>query len=414
MRFGIADRLRLSTNITEATFDEDRNVWGLVTDAGERHEFDVLICACGQLSDPAFPNIEGRDDFAGHSFHSAEWDHDHDLSGERVAVIGTGASAIQFIPEVAAQAAELHLYQRSAPWIIPKPDREFSPRHHRLFKRFPRLLAAERLGWYLFCEYGQSAVTTRPRWLAPWTRASRRFMRREVRDAAKRKALTPTYQAGCKRLLFSNDYYAAMARENVQIVTDDIARITPTGVVAADGVAREADTIIYATGFQAHGFVAPMTVTGRGGQRLAEDAWSEGARAYLGITVTGFPNLFVLYGPNTNLGGGSIVYMIESAARYITQAVRHLTGRPGVALDLHAEKLESFDVDTQHRLSNTLWATGCQSWYLDKNGRNSNNWPGTMREYRRRTAIFRPTDYELLAVPERAGQTAGHGASTAA
>src|SRR3712207_1123528 len=221
-------------------------------------------------------------------------------------------------------------------------------------------------------------------------------MRRQVRDAAKRRALTPDYQAGCKRLLFSNDYYAAMARDNVAIVSDDIAKITPDGVVTADGTTRAADTIIYATGFQAHGFVAPMTVTGRGGRRLAEDAWRDGARAYLGITVTGFPNLFVLYGPNTNLGGGSIVYMIESAARYITQAVRRLAAQPGVALDVRLERLERFDDETQSRLSSTLWASGCHSWYLDKNGRNANNWPGTMRDYRRQTATFDPDEYELL------------------
>src|SRR3712207_1042010 len=239
-------------------------------------------------------------------------------------------------------------------------------------------------------------------------------MRRQVRDAAKRRALTPDYQAGCKRLLFSNDYYAAMARDNVAIVSDDIAKITPDGVVTADGTTRAADTIIYATGFQAHGFVAPMTVTGRDGKRLAEDAWRDGARAYLGITVSGFPNLFLLYGPNTNLGGGSIVYMIESAARYITQAVRHLTDRSGVALDVRAEELERYDAGTQDRLSNTLWATGCQSWYLDKNGRNSNNWPGTMREYRRRTAAFHPTDYDLLSEAEPRVASSEQNVSTSA
>src|SRR3712207_3642410 len=302
-RFGISDRLRLSTNVTDARFDEARNVWKLTTATGEQHEFDVLVCACGQLSDPAYPNIDGRAEFAGHSFHSAEWDHEHDLSGKRVAVIGTGASAIQFVPKVAEQAAEVQLYQRSAPWVIPKPDREFSSLHHRLFKRAPWLLGAERLGWYLFCEYGQTAVTSRPKFLAPWTFASRWFMRRQVRDAAKRRALTPDYQAGCKRLLFSNDYYAAMARDNVAIVSDDIAKITPDGVTTADGTTRTADTIIYATGFQAHGFVAPMTGSGCGGMRLAEDAWRDGPRAYLGITVTGFPNLFVLHGPNTSRGG---------------------------------------------------------------------------------------------------------------
>jgi cation diffusion facilitator CzcD-associated flavoprotein CzcO len=218
-------------------------------------------------------------------------------------------------------------------------------------------------------------------------------LHRTVKDPAKRTALTPDYEPGCKRVLFSNNYYEAMARENVEITAEGLSAVTEDGVVSASGQRREVDAIIYATGFKADGFVAPMEITGRGGRRLVEDAWRDGAKAYLGMTMPGFPNLFTLYGPNTNLGSGSIVYMLESAARYVVDAVRRL--EPGLAFDVRADVFQAYDDEVQQRLRGTVWATGCHSWYIDESGRNTNNWPGSMREYRRRTRRF---DVESYAV----------------
>jgi cation diffusion facilitator CzcD-associated flavoprotein CzcO len=394
--YGIGDRIHLHSDVTAARFDEQMGVWEL-TVAGERRDFDVLACACGQLGIPGWPDVPGRESFRGHSFHSAEWDHHHDLTGERVAVVGTGASAIQFVPRIAPQVARLHLYQRSAPFIMMKPEREYSGRHHRAFERFPVLLGAERLGWYLFTEYGQKCVTSRPELIRPWLALWRWDLRRSVADPAKRAALTPDYEPGCKRVLFSSDYYPAMARDNVEIIPEGISAITESGVVSSSGQARAVDTIIYATGFRSHGFVAPMDIRGVGGRRLVEDAWRGGASAYLGLTVPAFPNLFMLYGPNTNLGSGSIVYMLESAARYVVGAVRALQREPGgTSFDLRREQFDGYDREIQERLGHTVWATGCHSWYVDENGRNTNNWPGSMREYRRRTARFDADRYHTL------------------
>ena len=300
------------------------------------------------------------------------------------------------MPQIAPQVKRLHLFQRSAPYVLRKPEREYSERHKRLFDRIPALLGAERLGWYLFTEYGQTAVTSTPKMLAPSTAMWRWELRRKVRDPAKRAALTPDYDPGCKRVLFSDNYYDAMNRDNVEIVTEGVRAVTPTGVVSDSGVEREVDTIIWATGFAAHGFVAPMEITGRGGASLA-GFWRDGARAYLGLTVPDFPNLFMLYGPNTNLGSGSIIYMLESAARYVHDAIRGLRRNGTAAVDLRPEALAAYDAEMQRRLAGTVWQTGCHSWYVDESGRNSNNWPGRMWEYRRRTARFDAEQYRTLA-----------------
>jgi cation diffusion facilitator CzcD-associated flavoprotein CzcO len=393
-QFGITDRIRLNCEVTEARYDERRRVWCLMA-GGQEREVDVLACACGQLSRPARPRLDGLDSFDGHHFHSAEWDHEHDLRGRRVAVVGTGASAIQFIPCIAPEVDRLHVFQRSAPYVFEKPERSYSERHHRLFERFPVLMGAERLGWYLVTEFGQRGVTTAPAALKPWLATWRRALRSNVEDPVKRAALTPDYEPGCKRVLFSSDYYPAMARDNVEIIPEGVRAVTPTGIVSESGDERAVDTIIFATGFRAHGFVAPMRVHGAGGRSL-DDAWAGGARAYLGMTVTGFPNMFLLYGPNTNLGSGSIVYMLESQARYVTSAVAMLGARRDSAFDVRAESLDRYDSELQERLGRTVWSTGCHSWYVDERGRNSNNWPGSMREYRRRTRALDPADYALV------------------
>ncbi|HET9073607.1 MAG TPA: NAD(P)/FAD-dependent oxidoreductase [Solirubrobacteraceae bacterium] len=397
-KYGVRDRIRLSSEVQDASFDADAHTWELTVN-GESRSFDVLIAACGQLSEPATPNFPGRDSFAGHAFHSAQWDHGHDLTGQRVAVIGTGASAIQFVPEIAKVAAQLHLFQRSAPYVVPKPDREYSPRHHALFSRIPTLLQAERLGWFLVGEYGQWAMSDHPAWLG-WINAFTRWqLKRQITDPVKRAAVTPRDAPGCKRVLFSNNYYPALNRDNVEVIPEGVAHIGPHSVTTSSGLEREVDTIIYATGFATHGFVTPMEITGLEGRRLEEDAWRGGASAYLGITVPDFPNLFLLYGPNTNLGSGSIVHILESAIRYAVDGVRHLAAHPGRAVSVRPGRYHLYDAEIQRRLSDAVWASGCDSWYVDENGRNANNWPGTSSEYRWRTRQFDPGDYEVLEAP---------------
>jgi cation diffusion facilitator CzcD-associated flavoprotein CzcO len=391
--YHVDDRIHLNAEVTNARWDEDEHTWQLEV-SGETRVFDALVCACGQLSDPVTPRFPGADSFTGHSFHSAEWDHDYDLTGKRVAVVGTGASAIQFVPEIQPQVSELYLFQRSPAFIVPKPDRQYSGLRRGLFERVPAMLDAERLAWFLLCEYGQVAISEHPGWLNWVGRVARWHLNHSVKDPAKRAALESTDAVGCKRLLFSNNYYRGVAAENVEIIAEGVSGLGPSSITSDSGLEREVDTVIYATGFAAHGFVAPMSITGRDGQSLAEDAWSGGAAAYLGITVPDFPNLFILYGPNTNLGTGSIVHMLESQVSYVTDAMRALEQRPGTAFSVRSGRARLWDAEIQKRLSTSAWATGCQSWYVDDNGRNSNNWPGTMSEYRWRTRRFRVEDYE--------------------
>lgn len=397
-QYGLSGHLRFNTEIVAADFDAERGVWRLTTDAGEVHEADVFVPACGQLSRPAIPELPGLDEFAGKIFHSAEWDHDHDLTGQRVAVVGNGASAVQLVPEVAKQAAELTVFQRSAEYLIPKPD--FT--HPRWVKWLYRSTPAQRLSrgtWWSIGEYVNPALvrdwsrTARHAYLAPLFAATRVQLLLQVRDKELRRKLTPDYSMGCKRILLSSNYFPALSKDHVDVVDDAITEIAPNGVVTADGVKREVDVIIFATGFKSTGFVAPMRVTGVDGQDLNQ-TWAEGPAAYLGMTVSGFPNLFLMYGPNTNFGGGSIVYILECQARYIVDAVRALDRADASYLDVRPEVYEEFSAEIQGRLAKSVWATGgCTSWYQGKGGRVTNNWAGTMTEYRRRTKRVDPADY---------------------
>jgi cation diffusion facilitator CzcD-associated flavoprotein CzcO len=385
---GIAPRFR--TEVTGATFDETGGRWRVETAGGEVLSADVLVPAVGQLSRPAVPAIPGE--FSGAAFHSAEWDHDVSLAGKRIAVIGTGASAIQFVPHLRREAAELTVYQRSAPYIVPKPDRDYSPRHQRVFARYPAVQRVERAFFWGIGELSTVGIVGN-RFLSAVMRAiALGHLRRQVRDRALRAALTPDYPIGCKRVLFSNDYYPTLLERNVTLVTDPIAELTPTGVRTADGTAREHDVIVYGTGFRATEFLTPLRIRGRDGRDLA-DEWAGGARAYLGMTVPGFPNMFLMYGPNTNLGAGSIIYMLERQARYLRQAV-DLLATGASTVDVRRPVADWFDAEVQSRLGGTAWS-GCTSWYRTASGRVPTNWPGLVTEYHRRTKTFDPADYQV-------------------
>lgn len=396
---GVADKydlrrhIRFGTEVTAATYDDSTGKWTVVMSQGEPLVVDVLVSAVGQLSRPSWPSIKGRDSFAGAAFHSAEWDHSVDLRGKRVAVIGTGASAIQFVPEIQPEVAQLQLFQRTPPYIIPRPDTQYREMHHNVFERLPFTQLAERATWYGITE-SLSVAFLYSKALSRTVHAiSRLHMRHQTRaKPGLFEKVWPTYPVGCKRILFSSDYLPALAQPNVDVVTDDIAEITERGVVTSDGVLHEADVLIYGTGFTATQFLAPMSIKGLGGVDL-HDQWSEGARAYYGMTVPNFPNLFILYGPNTNTGGGSIIYFLEAQNRYLREYVDHLAGSTG-PLMVRADVEDAFDRRTQAKLADSVW-TACSSWYRQADGRITTNWPSLQVDYRRQ-ARFDPADFEVV------------------
>ncbi len=394
-KYGITPLIRFNTEVTTAAFDEDRRLWRVETSTGAVYQASVFIPAVGQLSRPSLPAIPGRDSFAGTSFHSAQWDHDYDLAGKRVAVIGTGASAIQFVPRIQPKVAHLTVFQRSAPYIVPKPDQVYRRWQQNLYRRVPASQLAERAFVWGLCEFatvglkGNTAITK----IVDWT--ARAMRARQIKDPGLRAKLTPDYPAGCKRVLFASNYYPALAASNVDVETGAITEITRSGVRTADGVEHEVDAIIYGTGFTTTEFLGPMKVQGLAGRDLRE-AWSSGARAYLGMTVPGFPNMFLVYGPNTNLGCGSIIYMLERQARYIRQAVQHLAATRSSYVDVRQDVADRFDTEVQHRLARSVWSM-CGSWYRDTRGRIATNWPGLVSEYHRRTKVLEVNDFRVVS-----------------
>jgi cation diffusion facilitator CzcD-associated flavoprotein CzcO len=398
---GVLDRVRFGAEVTGASFDEGDGVWHVDIAGGETVTADVLIPAVGQLSRPVVPDLPGAASFAGPAFHSARWDHDVDLTGKRIAVIGTGASAVQFVPRIQPSAAHVTVFQRSAPYVVPKPDRAYRPWHHRMFAAVP---VSQQVGRHATSGIGELLTTALTSWL-PLGRLVdlifRLHLRVQVPDAGLRARLRPDYRIGCKRLLFSNDWYPALTQPNVDVVTDRIAAVTPDGVRTGDGRLHEADVLVYGTGFAATDFLAPMAIRGPAGRDLNEE-WAGGARAHLGITVPGFPNLFLVYGPNTNLGGNSIIAMMEGQFGYIRDLVRLLAARPGSCVDVKRTAADRFDTEMRDRLGRSVWA-GCESWYREENGRITTNWPGLVREYRRRTARVDVTEYAVVEARARQG-----------
>ncbi|MBF6352164.1 NAD(P)/FAD-dependent oxidoreductase [Nocardia flavorosea] len=392
-RHELLDRIEFGTEVTEAVFDEKTGRWTVTTADDATHHADVLISAVGQLSRPQYPSIPGVGSFAGESFHSAMWDHEVNLAGKRVACIGTGASAVQYVPQIQPQVEQLTLFQRTAAWVLPKFDTDYSPVQHKLFARIPGMLSVERLGWWLTAEISSLGLVELPIISRLVARMAARNLRKNVDDPELRAKLTPDYPIACKRTLFSSDYFPALTQPNVEVTTAAVTEITPRGVRTADGALHEADVIIYGTGFKGTEFLWPMRISGRGGRELA-DVWADGAHAYYGMAVPEFPNFFMVYGPNTNLGVGSIIYMIETQSRYIRQAVQLLAGKPGHVLEVRAETERTFNDALQKRLERTPW-NFCSSWYRNAAGRITNNWPGTVTSYRRRVRRLEPQDYTL-------------------
>jgi cation diffusion facilitator CzcD-associated flavoprotein CzcO len=397
-KYDLLRHVRFGQEVAGAEYNEARGLWTLRLGNGSVHQAEVLVSGVGQLHRPAYPDIPGMERFAGCAFHSARWNHRYDFFGKRVAVIGTGASAVQFVPEIAKQAQQLYLFQRSPGWCIPKFDRRFSTLERWLLERVPTVYDLDRWRIFWIVEFLASSMVTRGplRWLADTVlrTLAKVLLRLQVRDPALRRKLTPDFPIGCKRTLLSNDWLPALARPNTEVVTGVISEVAAGGVRTADGRLYEVDAIVYGTGFAAGQFLAPMELKGRQGQSLRE-RWRSGADAYLGTGVAGFPNFFMLYGPNTNLGAGSIIYMLEVQARYITQCVQLLRQRALRSIEVRAETQQAFNQELQGRNKRTTYESGCHSWYIGPDGRNTNNWVGYMSEYRRRLQQVRLEDYLL-------------------
>ncbi|MCM4080254.1 flavin-containing monooxygenase [Paractinoplanes hotanensis] len=384
---GVASRVRVNAEVTSAVWSDGR--WLVTTRDGLVVEADVLVPAVGQLGNPVLPPIPG--DFAGPAVHTARWRADLPIDGARIGVIGTGASAIQLVPALAGRAAHITVFQRTPPWTIPRPDRRYGAGRRFAYGKMPALMKLPRAGvWAMTLVTGRAL--TGGRVASAFVRTVSRLQRRvQVRDAALRARVTPDEPMGCKRVLFTNRWLPALSRPDVSLVTEKILEKTPSGVRTADGTVHRCDLLIYATGFAATDFLAGMTVEGRDGRRLT-DEWATGAYAHLGLAVPGFPNLFLMYGPNTNSGNTSVLYFLEHQAAYIVQAVQRLAagGRP---LEVRRSVAAAFDSEIQRRLADSVW-TACRSWYRNAAGRIVTNWPGMASEYRRRVARLDPTDYE--------------------
>jgi cation diffusion facilitator CzcD-associated flavoprotein CzcO len=377
----VTEHIRFGRDVTGARWDADGSLWHIETQGpgGETGSLTArfLVSAAGPLSNPMIPAIPGLDSFAGPVFHSATWDHSQDLTGRKVAVIGTGASAIQFVPRIQPKAGRLYLFQRTPPWIIPRRDRAITPLERWLFRHLPVTQKVARAGIYWFREGYALGFVKRPDIMTAIQRIARHHLYRQVSDPALRTALTPAYRMGCKRILISNDFYPALSQPNVSVVTDGIAEIRDKSIITRDGTEREIDTIILGTGFHVTDFPVAQRIYDAGGRSLAR-LWSsaDGPGAFRGTTTAGFPNLFVLTGPNTGLGHSSQVFMIEAQIRYITGAVAHARGQGAVRVEVRPGAQAAYDRALQKKMKRTVWITGgCNSWYLDEAGRNVTLWP---------------------------------------
>ena len=398
-KYGLRAHLRFSARAASATWDSDAAFWRCVVDGPSgREELTArfIVSGTGGLHVPAEPDFPGIESFEGHVFHSAEWNHEVDLDGKRVAVVGTGASAIQFVPEIAPQVERLDLYQRTAPWVLPKLDRRIPRFERRLYRRFPALQRAYRRGiyWYLELAILRGVQSERFGRLFEWM--GRRNLERQVSDREKRRKLMPSYEFGCKRILMSNTYYRALDRRNADVVTDGIAEIRPRSIVDGAGVEREVDVIILGTGFDTQAMASSVALRGEGGRLLA-DEWAEtGIQAHRGTMIAGYPNLFFLLGPNTGLGHNSVVFMIECQIRLAMQAIARARQAGAAGIAPKPEAQVAYNQRLQDELKDAVWSRSCKSWYVDAHGRNITLWPHETWRFRSELLRLRPSEYELV------------------
>jgi cation diffusion facilitator CzcD-associated flavoprotein CzcO len=397
-KYGVLPHVRFDSELLDARWDEAAQRWILQT-AGGPLTARVLVAATGPLSEPSIPVVPGLDSFRGTVFHSARWNHEHDLRGRRVAVVGTGASAIQFVPRIQPQVEHLTVFQRTPAWVMPHPDRPLRPAERAVYDRLPGMQALMRGGIYWARESFVIGFLRNRMTIAQ--RMARRHLEKQVTDPALRARLTPSYRIGCKRILISNDWYPALAKPNVEVVAASVREVREHSVIAADGSEHQVDTIIFGTGFHVTDMPVGNLVRGRDGATLAE-TWQGSPQAYLGTSVAGFPNFFILLGPNTGLGHTSVVLMAESQVDYVLDAMRTMRERGAAAVEVRGEAQVAYNREVQARMRGTVWTSGgCASWYIDATGRNSTLWPGSTWSFRRRTRRFDPEHYELHAPVQR-------------
>ena len=398
---GVLDRFRFGTTVDEARWDEASQRWlvDATTPTGPAsYAARTLISGAGALVEPRLPDIEGIEGFQGEIFHSARWDHDVDLTGKRVAVIGTGASAIQIVPELAKVVGRLDLYQRTAPYVLPRNDRRYSRAERLAFRHVPGLQRLAREAIYWAREAYVPGFTWQPQLAFPAKKLALRNLEKAVADPELRARLTPDFEIGCKRILISNTYYPALTQDHVELVTDPIQKVTGHAVVTADGREREVDVLVVATGFHTTDQPIAHHIVGRDGQSLAQTWADTGMQAYKGTTVHGFPNYFQVVGPNTGLGHSSMVLMIEAQVGYVVDAIRTMQLHGYATVEPRRDEQDAWNDDLHRRMQRTVWSTGgCASWYLDEHGRNTTLWPRTTWTFRQLLARFDPAAYDVTA-----------------
>lgn len=396
-KYGVVDKIRFDHEVLNAAWDTTAGRWQIETNAGW-FTADVMILGNGPLAEPAIPELVGLDSFEGTTFHSAQWRNDHDFMGERVAVIGTGASAIQFIPEIQPLVSKLSVFQRTAPWVLPHPNRRITKFEQRLYRRAPIAQRAARDIVYWSREFFAVLLVHNPFVLRVLEKGIAAYIGRQVDDPSLRAKLIPHYRPGCKRLLLSNNYYPAIQRENVEVVTDPITVVRPKSVVTADGVEHEVDTIIFGTGFHVTDNPIAEKIRGVDGRTLGEHWSKSGAQAYMGTAVPGFPNFFLLAGPNTGIGHTSLVFMIEAQIKYIVDGLRQMEARGVASVEVRQTAWQTWSDDVQRKAAKTVWNSGgCASWYLDAEGRNTTLWPDNTFKFSERARRFDMVSYELKA-----------------
>ena len=392
-KYGLEPFLHFNTSVNGGEYDEEKEEWKLRTKEGKEYRCKVLITGTGPLNKPSVPDFEGAKSFKGPSFHSSRWNHNFDHKGKRIAVIGTGASAIQIVPAIAQEVKELVLFQRSAAWVVPRADRPIPKFERAFYRMFPFVQTLTRTMLYWIYETTGIPFLRNPGWFNRPQKFFEKRIRKIISDPVKQEKLVPNYTMGCKRILVSSEYYPAVDRKNVILETETIERITETGIVTNEGTHHDVDAIVFATGFEAAENQAPFPFTGRGGVDLQE-MWAEGGEAYLGTTVHGFPNLFVIIGPNTGLGHNSMIHVMESQMTYILDALKTMEEKNKQSIEVKQSVQEAYNVDIQDKMKSTVWSNGsCKSWYLNKAGKVTTLYPGFTWEFRKSTKRFRMEDY---------------------
>ncbi|OYD71484.1 flavin-containing monooxygenase [Rhodococcus sp. OK302] len=399
-RYKVLDKHIFDCDVVSARWDEASSQWHVSTTKGE-FVAKIVVSAVGALCEPSLPDIKGIEGFKGEIFHSSRWNHDADLTGKRVAVIGTGASAIQIVPAIGKKVSRLDVYQRTAPWILPRADREYTKLEHLAFKYVPGFQKLCRTGIYWMRETQVVGLAKAPVFMKPLQFAAERHLKAQIKDKALRKKVTPNFQIGCKRMLISNNYFPTLAQDNVDLVTEGIEEVTANGIVSKTGTTREIDAIVVATGFHVTDSPTFAGIFGKDGRSLAEVFDETGMQGYKGAAVANFPNMFFLVGPNTGLGHSSMVFMIESQINYLVDAIATIDKYDIGTVEVRKDKQDKYNKDLQAAMSKSVWSNGgCASWYMDKHGNNTTLWPGFTFQFRKATQYFDLAAYRSVSTSD--------------